>query len=169
MSRRRRVLVVCQGNHCRSPIAALIIAQRSGGALDVRSAGTRDWHVGKPAHPLMIEAAAAFGYDLTGHRGRLLDEELLGWADDVIAVDDETALAVEVVVGPDLPARLLGSGITDPWGGGPEDFAAAVLEIQEATALFQAARPCLTREVGPADFSRTTPSRPLTRRPQARE
>ncbi|MFJ2778557.1 low molecular weight phosphatase family protein [Kitasatospora sp. NPDC087315] len=136
MSRRKRVLVVCKGNHCRSPIAALIIAERSGGALDVRSAGTRDWHVGKPAHPLMIEAASAFGYDLTGHRGRFLDEGLLGWADDVIAVDDETALAVEAVVGPDRPVRILGSGITDPWGGGPEDFAAAVLEIQEATALF---------------------------------
>ncbi|MFE4516976.1 low molecular weight phosphotyrosine protein phosphatase [Kitasatospora sp. NPDC056783] len=140
MSRRRRVLVVCKGNHCRSPIAALVLAERSRGALDVRSAGTRDWHVGKPAHPLMIEAAAAFGYDLTAHRGRLLDEELLVWADDLIAVDDETALAVEALAGPGRPGRILGSGITDPWGGGPEDFAAAVLEIQEATALFQAAQ-----------------------------
>lgn len=128
--------MVCKGNHCRSPIAALILAQRSGGALDVRSAGTRDWHVGKPAHPLMIEAAAAFGYDLTGHRGRLLDAGLLRWADDLIAVDDDTGLAVETAAGPDRPVRILGSGITDPWGGGPEDFAAAVLEIQEATALF---------------------------------
>ncbi|MFG2847384.1 hypothetical protein ACGF12_30065, partial [Kitasatospora sp. NPDC048296] len=64
---RRKVLVICKGNHCRSPIAALIIAERSAGALDVRSAGTRNWHVNKPAHPLMIEAAAAFGYDLTSH------------------------------------------------------------------------------------------------------
>ncbi|MFE4971535.1 low molecular weight phosphatase family protein [Kitasatospora sp. NPDC056651] len=135
MSECRRVLVVCKGNHCRSPIAALILAERSGRALDVRSAGTRDWHVGKPAHPLMIEAAAAFGYDLTAHRGRLLDDELLGWAHDLVAVDDETALAVEVAAGPHRPVRILGSGITDPWGGGPEDFAAAVLEIQEATAL----------------------------------
>ncbi|MFB7127841.1 low molecular weight phosphatase family protein [Kitasatospora sp. NPDC056273] len=131
--------MVCKGNHCRSPIAALIIAERSGGALDVRSAGTRDWHVAKPAHPLMIEAAAAFGYDLTGHRGAVLDTELLDWADALVAVDDETALAVEALAGPHRPVRILGSGITDPWGGGPEDFAAAVLEIQEATALFYAA------------------------------
>jgi protein-tyrosine phosphatase len=120
-------------------MAAAVIAERAGGALDVRSAGTRDWHVGKPAHPLMIEAAAAFGYDLTEHRGRFLDDALLSWADDLIAADDETALAVEALAGPDRPVRILGSGITDPWGGGPEDFAAAVLEIQEATALFYTA------------------------------
>ncbi|GAB2690481.1 arsenate-mycothiol transferase ArsC [Kitasatospora kifunensis] len=135
-SDRRKVLVICKGNHCRSPIAAAIITERSGGALDVRSAGTHDWHLGKPAHPLMIEAAAAFGYDLTGHRGAVLDTELLCWANDLIAVDDETALAVEVLAGPDRPVRILGSGITDPWGGKPQDFAKAIVEIQEATALF---------------------------------
>ncbi|MEV7777067.1 low molecular weight phosphotyrosine protein phosphatase [Kitasatospora sp. NPDC088351] len=138
-SDRRKVLVVCKGNHCRSPIAALIIAERSGGALDVRSAGIRNWHVGKPAHPLMIEAAAAFGYDLTEHRGAALDAELLKWADDLIAMDDETALAVEVLAGPDRPVRILASGIADPWGGGPESFAEAIVEIQEAATLFYAA------------------------------
>ncbi|MGC0313484.1 protein-tyrosine phosphatase [Kitasatospora acidiphila] len=135
-SRRRGVLVVCKGNHCRSPLAAPIIAERSGGTFDVRSAGTRNWHVGKPAHPLMIEAAAGFGYDLTEHRGQVLDEGLIAWADDLIAVDDETALAVEVPAGPDRPVRILGSGIADPWGGGRGDFAEAIVKIQEATALF---------------------------------
>ncbi|MFJ1704532.1 hypothetical protein [Streptomyces sp. CB03911] len=135
---RRRVLVVCKGNICRSPIAALIIAERSGGTLDVRSAGTRDWHVGKPAHPLMIEAAAAFGYDLTGHRGALLDTELINWADDLVAVDGETAKAVETLA-PGRTVRMLGTGIADPWGGTPEDFARAVHDIQEATRLFYAA------------------------------
>jgi protein-tyrosine phosphatase len=136
MSRPRRVLVVCKGNHCRSPIAAVIIAERAGGAVEARSAGTRNWHVGKPAHPLAIEAAASFGYDLTEHRGRLLNEELLSWADDLIAVDAETTLSVEALVGPDRPVSILGEGITDPWGGGPEDFTRTVLAIQDAASLF---------------------------------
>ncbi|KJS57934.1 hypothetical protein [Streptomyces rubellomurinus] len=135
---RRRVLVICKGNHCRSPIAALVIAERSGGTLDVRSAGTRNWHVGKPAHPLMIQAAAGFGYDLSKHRGVLLDRELLDWADDLLTVDEETAEAVQALVGPEHPVRLLGSGIADPWGGELEDFSRAVLEIQDATRLFYA-------------------------------
>ncbi|MEU3571300.1 low molecular weight phosphotyrosine protein phosphatase [Kitasatospora sp. NPDC036755] len=136
--RRRTVLVICKGNHCRSPIAALVIAERAGGALLVRSAGTRDWHVGKPAHPLMIQAAAGFGYDLTAHRGVLLDREQIDWADDLLAVDEETADTVRALAGPDRAVCLLGPGITDPWGGGPEDFARAVAEIQNATRLFHA-------------------------------
>ncbi|MFI5617424.1 low molecular weight phosphatase family protein [Streptomyces sp. NPDC051567] len=137
---RRKVLVICKGNHCRSPIAALIIAERAGGTLDVRSAGTRDWHVGKPAHPLMIQAAAAFGYDLTGHRGVFLDKKQLDWADDLLVVDEETAEAVQPVtlVGPGRPVHILGGGIADPWGGVLEDFARAVAEIQDATKLFYA-------------------------------
>ncbi|MFD8750181.1 low molecular weight phosphotyrosine protein phosphatase [Kitasatospora sp. NPDC059577] len=136
MRSRRRVLVVCKGNHCRSPIAALIIAQRSSGALHVRSAGLRPWHVGKPAHPLMIEAAASFGYDLTDHRGAVLDEDLLSWADDLVAVDEETAQAIQLLVGPKRPVRLLGTGITDPWGKEPPAFAQAIVQIQDATALY---------------------------------
>ncbi|WP_033349448.1 low molecular weight phosphatase family protein [Kitasatospora aureofaciens] len=135
-SARRRVLVVCKGNHCRSPIAALVIAHRSGGTLDVRSAGLRPWHVGKPAHPLMVEAAASFGYDLTSHRGAVLDEELLSWADDLVAVDEETALAIQALVGRQRPVRLLGTGIIDPWGKEPPAFAEAIVQIQEATVLF---------------------------------
>ncbi|MER7705086.1 low molecular weight phosphotyrosine protein phosphatase [Kitasatospora sp. NPDC097605] len=136
---RRKVLVICKGNHCRSPIAALIIAERAGGTLDVRSAGTRDWHVGKPAHALMIQAAAGFGYDLTEHRGVFLDAAQLAWADDLLAVDEETAEAVQALAGPDRPVRILGSGIADPWGGELKDFARAVLEIQDVTRPFYAA------------------------------
>ncbi len=139
MRRPRKVLVVCKGNHCRSPIAALIISERSGGTLDVRSAGTCDWHVGKPAHPLMIEAAASFGYDLTSHHGSVLDDELLAWADDLIAVDEETVQAMRAQIGPERPVLILGSGITDPWKGEPGDFAKTIVEIQEATAHFYAA------------------------------
>lgn len=137
--RRRNVLVICKGNHCRSPIAALIIAEQAGGTLDVRSAGTRDWHVGKPAHPLMVQAAAGFGHDLSAHRGVLLDQQQIDWADDLLAVDDETADTVQALVGPDRLVRVLGSGITDPWGGEPEDFVRAVAEIHDAARLFDTA------------------------------
>ncbi|MFF2117147.1 low molecular weight phosphotyrosine protein phosphatase [Kitasatospora sp. NPDC058184] len=136
---RRKVLVICKGNHCRSPIAALIIAERAGGKLLVRSAGTENWHVGKPAHPLMIEAAAGFGYDLTAHRGVLLDRQQIDWADDLLAVDGKTADTVQALVGPDRAVRVLGSGIADPWGGEPEGFARAVAEIQDAARPFYAA------------------------------
>ncbi|MFF7648922.1 low molecular weight phosphatase family protein [Streptomyces sp. NPDC007983] len=45
-ARPRRLLAVCLGNHCRSPLAALILAGLGGPAVEVRSAGTRDKWVG---------------------------------------------------------------------------------------------------------------------------
>ncbi|KJS51104.1 hypothetical protein VM98_38975, partial [Streptomyces rubellomurinus subsp. indigoferus] len=61
------------------PAGAAEAAGRStpGVGSAAHSAVTRDWHVGKPAHPLMIQAAAGFGYDLSKRRGVLLDRELL--------------------------------------------------------------------------------------------
>ncbi|WP_371502891.1 hypothetical protein [Kitasatospora sp. NBC_00374] len=45
-------------------LASAVLAKHGGQAVEVRSAGLRDWHVGKPAHPVMVEVAARCGYDL---------------------------------------------------------------------------------------------------------
>lgn len=85
----------------------------------------------------MIAAAAGLGYDLTGHRGQMLTPELIEWADDLVAVDQETAKAVEAVAGPERPVRLLAAeGITDPWGGPPEGFTSAMEQIEKATEFY---------------------------------
>ncbi|MFC0438078.1 hypothetical protein [Kutzneria buriramensis] len=39
MSRPRRILTACLGNHCRSTFAALVLADRGGPAVELRSAG----------------------------------------------------------------------------------------------------------------------------------
>lgn len=57
----RRILTVCLGNYCRSPLAAAVLTQLGGTAVEVRSAGIRDKWVGQPAHPVMVEAAAERG------------------------------------------------------------------------------------------------------------
>ena len=50
-----RVLFVCMGNICRSPMAEAVFRHRVRAAglesaIEADSAGTGDWHVGKPAH-----------------------------------------------------------------------------------------------------------------------
>ncbi|MFD9429117.1 hypothetical protein [Streptomyces sp. NPDC060054] len=40
---------MCMGCHCRAPLTAAVLAQRGGTAVEVRSAGIRDWHVGRGA------------------------------------------------------------------------------------------------------------------------
>src|SRR5688572_4643077 len=72
----RRILVVCLGNHCRSPLAAAILARRGGTGVDVRSAGLAHHHIDQPAHPQMVIAAKALGYDISGHRGAQLTPQL---------------------------------------------------------------------------------------------
>jgi len=80
----RRILVVCLGNWCRSPMAAAAIARHGGPRVEVRSAGLAGKHAGQPAHPAMITAAAALGYDLAGHRAQQVTSGLLRWADVIL-------------------------------------------------------------------------------------
>ena len=70
-----RVVFVCTGNICRSPMAQVVFREFADAAgLGPRvvstSAGTGDWHVGEPADQRTIEALERRGYDGTQHRAR---------------------------------------------------------------------------------------------------
>ncbi|MFA9446791.1 low molecular weight protein-tyrosine-phosphatase [Egicoccus sp. AB-alg6-2] len=89
MSRPYRVLTVCLGNICRSPTAeaALREAARDRGlAVEIRSAGTGDWHVGAPPNPPMVAAAAEVGLTVEGAGAQVTPDDLV-WADLVVAMD----------------------------------------------------------------------------------
>ncbi|HEX2026204.1 MAG TPA: low molecular weight phosphatase family protein [Actinomycetota bacterium] len=87
-----RVLVVCTGNICRSPMALGFLTDRSDrlldGGLTVRSAGT--WaRAGSPPTPEAEEAAAERGVDISDHRSAPLSPDLVEWADLVLAMTGE--------------------------------------------------------------------------------
>ena len=70
-----RVLFVCLGNICRSPTAHGVLLERLqqeglADKVEVDSAGTAGWHVGKPADERSQKAAAARGFDLSKLRAR---------------------------------------------------------------------------------------------------
>jgi protein-tyrosine phosphatase len=87
MSEPVRLLVVCLGNICRSPMAegvlrARIDASPLKGRVLVDSAGTGDWHVGQPPDQRAIDTAARHGVDIGGLRARQLrraDAEAFDW------------------------------------------------------------------------------------------
>ena len=92
-----RVLVVCTGNVCRSPIAEGLLraafAERMGpDAPEVTSAGTMGW-IGSGADPSSIRAAAERGVDISSHRAREVSEEDVAGADVVVAMAPEHARA----------------------------------------------------------------------------
>jgi protein-tyrosine phosphatase len=93
-----RVLVVCTGNVCRSPIAEGLLRaafrERLGEAApDVVSAGTMGWE-GSGADAKSIAAAAERGVDISTHVARALAPLDLRSADLVLAMSSEHADAV---------------------------------------------------------------------------
>lgn len=85
------ILIVCTGNICRSPMAEGLLRQRlvqQGAAptVTVRSAGTHGLD-GEPAAPYALQAAAEMGVDITAHRARSLDREMVGRADLILVME----------------------------------------------------------------------------------
>lgn len=70
-----RLLMLCMGNICRSPMAegalrARLLQAGMAGEVQVDSAGTGGWHAGDAADPRSRASALARGYDLSAHRAR---------------------------------------------------------------------------------------------------
>ncbi len=83
-----RVLVVCTGNSCRSPMAAgMLDVMLSGEPVEVSSAGTMA-PVGGPATAAAREAALEYGADLSGHRARQLVPVMVRQADLVLVMEE---------------------------------------------------------------------------------
>jgi protein-tyrosine phosphatase len=120
----RSILFVCTGNTCRSPLAAALcrtlLATRLGcpvGELEgrgwvVQSAGVAAWP-GDPATPAAVLVAGEHGADLTGHRSRAVNPELLAQATHVVAMTRGHAAT--------LAARFPGVGPPPALIGGPDD------------------------------------------------
>lgn len=131
----RRILVVCLGNHCRSPFAAAVLTHLGGPTPRVQSAGLHPKWVGKPAHPAMIAAANNLGYDLTEHRGTLVNDDLMRWADVILGMDRSNLTALhrlaDAITRPKLALYLGDQDVPDPWGKPDEVFATCARIIHD--------------------------------------
>ena len=87
-----RIIFVCTGNICRSPMAEVMLRDlvtRSGlgRLITTSSAGTGDWHVGEQADSRTIAALAKRGYDGSHHRARQFDPAWFVALDLVVVLD----------------------------------------------------------------------------------
>jgi protein-tyrosine phosphatase len=89
-----KILMVCLGNICRSPLAEGILqhkANKAGLNWKIESAGTNHYHIGEPPHKLSQKVAKLNGIDICEQRARRFVSE------DFTRYDKIYALAVDVL------------------------------------------------------------------------
>jgi protein-tyrosine phosphatase len=134
------------GNICRSPTAEAIFRDKlaKAGLLEkvfVDSAGTGDWHVGKPPDPRSVREGARRGYDLSGLRARQVTPEDFYSFDLILAMDHENIVFLSELrpsnstAQVDLLLQRYGSQVSevpDPYFGGDAGFTHVIDLLEKA-------------------------------------
>lgn len=89
----KKILTVCIGNICRSPLAQMLLARELPGTT-VWSAGLGAL-VGQPADPLSLQVGAANGLDLTDHRAQQVNSWLCQSAELILVMEQAHKTAIE--------------------------------------------------------------------------
>lgn len=149
---RPAILFVCLGNICRSPLAEAAFRHRAIEAgLDVEadSAGTGDWHIGAAPDPRAQATAKRHGIDISGYRGRQLEEADFHRFTHIFALDrdnlatirraaPESATAATALL-LDLVDGRAGQSVADPYYGRDAAFETTWAEVDAAAAALVAA------------------------------
>ena len=139
-SQATRILCVCLGNICRSPTAEAVLRHKAKASVTIDSAGTGNWHVGKPPYGPAVTAAVARGYDLSPLRARQFSTTDFEEFDLILAMDRQNKADIEAMRPNDskTPVKLMtafASGlpteVPDPYYTG--DFEEALDLIEAAS------------------------------------
>jgi protein-tyrosine phosphatase len=110
----KSILVLCEGNHCRSPIAEALLRDSLPPEIIVGSAGFNAL-VGFQAHPEVLRIMADQGIDVSGHRGRKLTSAMALSADLILVMDkQQKELCGRLVPGARGRIFLLGHWLSSP-------------------------------------------------------
>ncbi len=92
------IVVVCVGNICRSPMAAALLDEQLGtdSGITVSSAGVGAL-VGFPAAEHAVELMRERGIDISGHRARQLDTEIIKSTDLILVMESGHKAAIDAI------------------------------------------------------------------------
>ena len=155
-----RVIFVCTGNICRSPMAEVVfrdLAERQGLGSRIlsTSAGTGDWHLGERADHRTLAALERRGYDGSRHRAKQFTAASFRENDLVVALDrthernlrewahdEDEEGKVTLLLSFDPAAEV--TDVPDPYYAGPDMFDAVLGMIETSTrGLFRQLEPTL--------------------------
>lgn len=139
-----KVLMVCLGNICRSPLAEGILRNKlDSNQFIIDSAGTGNWHVGDPPDRRSVAVAKKYGLDISGLRGRQFTSIDFQDFDHIYVMDNsnlENVLAlaerpedrakVSMILETIFPGERV--DVPDPYYGGDEGFERVYTMLDEA-------------------------------------
>ncbi len=143
-----RILTLCHGNICRSPLAAALIDAAIGadprlaGRVTVSSAGTSDEHVGEAMHPNSAAILSARGLPTTHHARHFTpalaaNQDLVLAADRFNLRDGRTTIRMgggraEIRLLRDFDPTAVGRDLDDTWGHPSTAYERVATEIAAA-------------------------------------
>lgn len=144
-----KVLFICMGNICRSPTAHGVFARLVAEAgldsvIEIDSAGTHAYHVGKPPDGRAQRSAMQRGYDLSELTARKVEPNDCQKYDYLLVMDEENYNDVAALCTPgseekvrlflDFAEQLREREVPDPYYGGPRGFDYVLDLIETASA-----------------------------------
>jgi|TARA_B110000914_G_scaffold80653_1_gene70908 protein-tyrosine phosphatase len=129
-----KILMVCLGNICRSPLAEGILKSKiDSNNIFVDSAGTGHWHIGKKPDPRSIEVAKKHQLDITDQRARQFSKQDFDDFDYIFVMDnsnkkdilsiarnDSDKEKIHLILNEIFPNENM--DVPDPYYGGSEGF-----------------------------------------------
>jgi protein-tyrosine phosphatase len=143
-----KVLFVCMGNICRSPMAEGVfrtMVKQSGleDVVTVDSAGTHAFHIGEAPDKRAQNISAKRGYDLTQLRGRQIQASDFEEYDYILAMDWENLALLQQQAPKSAQHKLQllmrfateheSATIPDPYYGGPQGFETVLDYVEDAS------------------------------------
>lgn len=136
-----KILMVCLGNICRSPMAEGIMRNIAGEKADVDSAGTAGYHIGDNPDKRMIATAFEHNIDISNLRARQFKASDFNNFDIIFAMDSSNYsniidLATNECDIKKVKMMLSRGNVPDPYYGGDEGFEHVYQILHEACQNF---------------------------------
>lgn len=141
-----KILMVCLGNICRSPLAEGILQSKLPKGFTVDSAGTGDWHIGHGPDERSVLTAKNRGLDISCQRARQLQPGDFTAFDHIyvmdssnyrdvtkLAPDDKAKAKVKLMMDEVYPGEK--RDVPDPYFGGQEGFEQVYDMLDEACGI----------------------------------